>query len=140
MHNVCAVHRGCAVHPGMFSTLRDVSEYTRGCSVQWGDTMSSQGDTMMSVGEYHKYTGGCSVHWGFHTNSIVFPMTFYMISPGVLMISCQCTEYPAPSVVVISPRCTEHPAVYCTDIMQCDIDVERYRRSPHFLETITYVM
>ena len=47
---------------GVFSTL--------------GDTMSTLGDSMMSVGGYHEYTGGCSVHWGFHTNSVVFPLTF----------------------------------------------------------------
>ena len=47
-----------------------------------GDTMSTLGDTMMSVGDIMstlgdvQYTGGCSVHWGFHTNSVVFPMTF----------------------------------------------------------------
>ena len=61
---------------------------------------------MMSVGRYHEYSGGveytegyhkytggyqmsgrgnheytreCSVHWSFHTNSIVFPMTFLHI-------------------------------------------------------------
>ena len=58
--------------------------------------MSTLGDNMMNVGDimstagvfrtpgryheytggYHEYTGGCSVHWGFHTNSVVFPMTF----------------------------------------------------------------
>ena len=54
-----------------------------------GDTMTSVGDimrtvgvfitlgdTMMSVGAYHEYTRRCSVHGGFYTNSIVFPMTF----------------------------------------------------------------
>ena len=39
--------------------------------------MSTLGDTMTSVGEYHEYIGGCSVHWGFHT--IVFPITFLHI-------------------------------------------------------------
>ena len=56
--------RGCAVHRGTFSTSGDV-QYTgrislsRPGGVQYtGDTMSAQGDTMMSVGRYHEYTGG----------------------------------------------------------------------------------
>ena len=127
-HPVCAVHRGCAVHWGVFSTLEGYYEYT--------------GDTMMSVGRYHEYSRGCSVHWRIplvHTMMSVvhtlvhtimstpgdiqytgvsiqfncFPNdlspTFIMISPSVLMIS--------PSVLNI-PRCTAHPPVYCIDIMQ----------------------
>ena len=44
LHNVCAVHRGCAVQWGMFSTLGgNYHEYSGG---------------------YHEYTGGCLVHWG----------------------------------------------------------------------------
>ena len=59
-------------------------EYIRGCSVHWGDTMSTagdimgtsgmfstSGDIMMHVGEYYdacggyqEYIRGCSVHWG----------------------------------------------------------------------------
>ena len=58
----------------MFSILGDITEYTGG--VQYtgdimstqgvfstvGDTMSTPGDTMMSVGGYQEYTEGCSVH------------------------------------------------------------------------------
>ena len=39
-------------------------------------------------GGYHEYTRGCSVHWGFHTNSIVFPMTF----PTFIIVSPWCTH------------------------------------------------
>ena len=79
--------------------------------------MSTAGYTVMSVGDiistvggvqytggyhdecggYHEYTRGSLVHWGFHTNSIVFPMTFphiYHDIPHVLMTSPQCTEHP----------------------------------------------
>ena len=41
-------------------------EYTGGCSVHWGDTMSTPGFTMMSVGDIMstlggvQYTGGIS--------------------------------------------------------------------------------
>ena len=59
-------------------------EYHGGCSVPWGDIMSTvgvilstvggvqyRGDIMMHVGDimstvggYHEYRGGCSVPWG----------------------------------------------------------------------------
>ena len=52
-------------------------EYHRGCSVPWGDIMSTvgvilstvgdvqyRGGIMMHVGGYHEYRGGCSVPWG----------------------------------------------------------------------------
>ena len=52
-------------------------EYRGGCSVPWGDIMSTVGDIMstvgmfstvgdimMHVGGYHEYRGGCSVPWG----------------------------------------------------------------------------
>ena len=32
-------------------------QYIGGCSVHWGDTMTTSGG-------YHEYIGGCSVHWG----------------------------------------------------------------------------
>ena len=35
-----------------------------GCSVHWGDTMSTSGDIMSTLGGYHEYNGGCSVHQG----------------------------------------------------------------------------
>ena len=149
----------CAVHPGVFSTLgislstpggvqytRDITEYTRGCSVHWGVSLSTPrvfstlGDIMSTprgvqysggyhneYGGYHEYTEGCSVHWGFHTNSIVFPMTFphiyhdippiyswyppsvLMISPSVLMIF--------PTVLMISPGVLNIP--HCTALPRC---------------------
>ena len=55
---------------------------------------------MTSVGRYLEYTGGCSVHWGFHTDSVVFPMTF-------------------PNIYHDIPRCTEHPSLYCTPPVYC---------------------
>ena len=94
---------------------------------------STLGDTMMSVERYHEYTGECSVHWGFHTNSIVFPMTFptfIMISPGVLMNTPSVLMI-SPTVLMISPsvlnipRCTAHPLVYCTDIMLGEKYIQR---------------
>ena len=47
---------------GVFSTLEECHEYTRGYHDECGG--------------YDESTGGCSVHQGFHTNSVVFPMTF----------------------------------------------------------------
>ena len=38
LYNVCSVHRG------MFSTSEGYHEYIRGCSVHWGDTMSTLAD------------------------------------------------------------------------------------------------
>ena len=58
LHNVFAVHRGCAVHQGMFSTLGDIIEYTGRCSVQWGDTTSTPGRYHDECGGgYHEYPG-----------------------------------------------------------------------------------
>ena len=54
------------------STSWGYHEYIRGCSVHWGDTMSTSGDIMMHVGGYHEYTGGCSVSWGFQYKSKAF--------------------------------------------------------------------
>ena len=45
----------------MFNTSGDV-QYIGGCSVDRGDTMSTSGDTMSTLGGYHEYIGGCSVH------------------------------------------------------------------------------
>ena len=99
----CAVHWGMFSTLGdiieytrVFSTLEDIMTTLVVFSTV-ADTMSTVGDTMISVGDimstlegYHEYTGGyhdecggtseytdgCSVHWGFHTNPIVFSMTF----------------------------------------------------------------
>ena len=38
-------------------SVREYHEYSRGCSIHWGDTMSTLEDTKMSVGGYHEYTG-----------------------------------------------------------------------------------
>ena len=51
-------------------------------------TMIRKTPCIMSV----LYTGGCSVHWGFHTNSIVFPMTF----PHIYHDIPRCTHDIAP--------------------------------------------
>ena len=54
----------------MFSTLGDV-QYTGGCSVHWGDIMSTVGgDTMSTPGDvqysggYHEYSGGYCEYTG----------------------------------------------------------------------------
>ena len=52
-------------------------EYRGGCSVPWGDIMSTVGVILSTVGDvqyrggyhdarggYHEYRGGCSVPWG----------------------------------------------------------------------------
>ena len=52
-------------------------EYRGGCSVPWGDIMSTVGVILSTVGDvqyrggyhdahggYHEYCGGCSVPWG----------------------------------------------------------------------------
>ena len=56
MLDVCAVHRGCAVHWGMFSTLEDIIKYTvadimstLGVFGKVGDTMSTLGNIMSTV-------------------------------------------------------------------------------------------
>ena len=106
-------------------------QYSGGIPWVQGDTMMSEGDIMSTVGVfstlgghheytggyhdecggYHVYTAGCSVHWSFHTNSVVFPMTFRHIYHDIP----QCT-HDIPTVLMISPRCTEHPPLYCTPL------------------------
>ena len=39
-------------------------EYRGGCSVPWGDIMSTVGVILSTVGGYLEYRGGCSVPWG----------------------------------------------------------------------------
>ena len=42
-------------------------------------------------------SGGCSVYWVFHTNSVVFRMTFpniYHVIPRCTRDTLQCTEHP----------------------------------------------
>ena len=39
-------------------------QYRGGCSVPWGDILSTVGDIMINVGGYLEYRGGCSLPWG----------------------------------------------------------------------------
>ena len=55
--------------PGVSSTLGDIIQFTRGCSVYWGTTMNTLGDTIMHVGGYHKYTRGFQYTEGYHQYS-----------------------------------------------------------------------
>ena len=54
---------GCSVHWGIsLSTLGDITEYTGGCSVHWGimstlESVQYSGDTMMSVGDIMSTAG-----------------------------------------------------------------------------------
>ena len=117
LHNVCAVHRGLCSTPGVFSTLRNIIEYTGGVQYseytgryhdECGGIMSTAGCVQYTGGYHdecggcHEYTRGCSVHWGFHTNSIVFLITF----PIFIMISSQCTEHPQCTDDI--PHCTHN--------------------------------
>ena len=116
--------RGCAVYwgisfstPGVFSTLGDIMitlgdtmSTAGGYHDECGDIMSTPGGVQYiggyyeytggyhnECGRYHEYTRGCSVHWGFHTDSIVFPMTFphiYHDIPQCTHDILQCTEHP----------------------------------------------
>ena len=63
--------RGCAVHRGFVQYTGDILNTV--------GVFSAQGGYHDECGGCHEYTGGCSVHWGFHTNSVVFPMTFLHI-------------------------------------------------------------
>ena len=48
----------CSVHQEMFSTLGGI-QYIGGCSVHWGDIMSTSGG-------YHEYIGGVQYIGGYH--------------------------------------------------------------------------
>ena len=37
-----------------------IHEYIGGCSIHWGDTMSTSGDIMSTLGGYHDACGGAS--------------------------------------------------------------------------------
>ena len=75
--------------PGGVQYSREYHEYSGRYNDEFGDIMSTAGGVQYTgryhdeCGGYHEYTGGCSVHWGFHTNPIVFPMTF----PTFIVIS-----------------------------------------------------
>ena len=109
LHNVCAVHQGVSW-------------------VQRGDTMSTLGDTMMSVVDImstprNVQYAGASIQIQLFSQRP--SPTFTTISPGVLMISSQCTEHPhctrdiphcthdIPHCTRDIPRCTGHPPLYC---------------------------
>ena len=68
----------------------------------------------------YECTKGCSVHWGFHTNSIVFPITF----PHIYHDIPQCTEHSQcahdiPTVLMISPSVLNIPR--CTAETLCRV-------------------
>ena len=50
LDNVCAVHRGRAVHQVMFSTLGDITAYTVGVSSTLGDITEYTGGVQYSGG------------------------------------------------------------------------------------------
>ena len=105
LYNVCSVHRG------IFST-------SGGCSVHWGDIMSTsvgyheyigassvhQGDIMMNVGGYHEYIRGyheyirgCSVHQRdimIHVGEQLDKILSISIENSDVLNIHQCTEQP----------------------------------------------
>ena len=48
---------------GVFSTLGGCHEYSGGVFSMLGGITGTLGDTKMPVGGYHEYTRGCSVQW-----------------------------------------------------------------------------
>ena len=74
LHNVCAVHWGCAVQRGTFSTsgdimstsgyimstLGDIMSTLENIMSTLGDIMSTLGNIMSTPGRYHEYTEGIS--------------------------------------------------------------------------------
>ena len=66
------------MHVGDIMSKAGVFQYTGGYHDECEGYHDECRDTMSTLGcgGYHEYTGGCLVHWAFHTNSIVFPMTF----------------------------------------------------------------
>ena len=68
-------------------------EYIGGCSVHWGDIMST-------LRGYHEYIEGCSVPWG------MFSTLGFSIEIERILSSC------SPTCIMISLRCTEHPPMY----------------------------
>ena len=137
--------RGIASNtPGVFSTLGD-SKMCVGDIMSTVGMFNTLGDTMISVGDIMSTRGMFST-MGFPYKFSCFPNdlppTFIMISPGVLMISPQCTEHPQCTHDI--PQCTEYhplyctPPVYCTDIMQGD-GANRKMRIPSLrFELITW--
>ena len=144
-HYRLTLHNVCAVHLGVFSTLRDIIEFTGGvqytggyheytgrCSVQWGISWVQRGFQYTGghheyaggyhdeYGGYHQYTGGCLVH----TNSIFsqdLPPHLSWYLAGVLMIS--------PSVLNTS-QCT-HDIPHCIhDIPHCIHDIPQCTAHP----------
>ena len=52
LYNVCAVHQGCAIQRGMFSTMGGIISTLGGIISTLGDIMSTLGDVQYTVG-YH---------------------------------------------------------------------------------------
>ena len=64
---------GCSIHWGdTMTTSEGYHEYIEGDIMSTlgdimstlGDIMSTLGDIMSTLGGYHEYIRGCSVHWG----------------------------------------------------------------------------
>ena len=111
----------CGVHPGMFSTLGDIIEYTGGCSVStlgWyheytgvfstvGDTMSTDG---LPLGGYHEYTGGYHDECG-----DIMSTPEDVQNTGISIQIHLFSQWPFPTFIMILPRCSHDiPSVYWT--------------------------
>ena len=165
LHNVCAVHRGCAVQWGLFSTPGRYHEYTGGYHEYTGGYHEKYGGR--SLGKQLNLSGNPSVlnilwctHDIPHTHHGIFQCTHGIpqctppphtswYSPSVLMISSSalntpwCTHdipsvlnTPPPSEYNYIPQCTEHPPVYCTDIMQGEVEAPYKARGSNFVDEI----
>ena len=60
LHDVSAVYRGCAVHQGMFSTLKGYHWIHRGVFSTMGVSWVHRGILWAQWGEYHEHSGGIS--------------------------------------------------------------------------------
>ena len=102
-----------------WSPCRMSMQYTGGYWVHWGilstlgNSLSTSGDTIISVADIMSTAGRCSVHWGVlwaHWGDTMMSVGDIMSTPVFPMTSqCthdipQCTEYPV--VLMISPHCT----------------------------------
>ena len=83
--------------PGMFSTPGVIIEYTGGCSVHWGITLSTPGGV--------EYTGGIMST----LRDTVMSVGDIMSTPGdvqyiAVFIQIQlCSQRPSPTFIMISP-------------------------------------
>ena len=86
---------GCSVHRG------DTMSTSGGCSVHRGDTMSTSGGYHEYIGGYYEYIGGCSVHRGMFSTSefsIEIERILSSCSPTCIMISLRCTHDIPPMI------------------------------------------